>query len=253
MPAFGHLLDDYISKQPSSLTNSMKAHRNNHLFRESVLEVWKDNPDGAQFLLEHINALYFMKDKAPKKANSQDEFYCEIAVDDSMAKAEINARRELLVLSMQERGFDFSSLRIVSARGNMKQRHPFIVEEKDEEEKPLSVPLERQASPETLKSGFTAVFHRAAAIVWKENCFWIVSHITDYGINYKMMFTRKKHRFRGYAVTFDVTADDESAAMLVEAYSGALIGACHDLGLVVRGVKAHFEQEKCETEISHAH
>ncbi len=82
----------------------------------------------AAYLLAHTNAFYIRRDETPRKGPDKDKPYivCEVCVDDAMAKSEINMRQELIKLALASEGIHFEEFRIITARGGMRSRHPFL-------------------------------------------------------------------------------------------------------------------------------
>lgn len=104
-----------------------KTAENNVRFKEAVRRTWADNPDAAEFLLAHTNALYFAKDETPRKGPGKDEdrFVLGAYLDDSTARAELNARRERLQFAAAQEGIHVDEIRILPAQRGVKERHLF--------------------------------------------------------------------------------------------------------------------------------
>ena len=86
---------------------------------------WADNPDAALYVLAHTNSLYVEKDTAPRKGRDKDRDHVVLGVylDDSLARSEINARRELLRLTLAQQGMHIDEVRDHIAAFDMKDRH----------------------------------------------------------------------------------------------------------------------------------
>lgn len=99
---------------------------NNSIFVKSVSLVWKDN-EAKKLILDHVNAFYVRLDTKPKIGIPLGQEYtvCEVCVDDSLVRSEIDTHRELLSAVLRNEGLNFEELRIISARGDMRKRHPF--------------------------------------------------------------------------------------------------------------------------------
>lgn len=103
-----------------------KAMSNNSAYIKAVKAIWK-NELASNMILEHTNAFYVRKDETPKKGKYKDKtFYItEIVVDDSVVKAEIDTHKELLDLQLNYYGIASDEIKIISAKGKMRDRHPF--------------------------------------------------------------------------------------------------------------------------------
>ena len=64
-------------------------------------------------MLAHTNSLYVEKDTAPRKGRDKDRDHIVLGVylDDSLARSEINARRELLRLTLAQQGMHVDEVR----------------------------------------------------------------------------------------------------------------------------------------------
>lgn len=103
-----------------------KAVSNNSAYIKAVKGIWKDEM-ACNLILEHTNAFYVRKDDTPRKGKYKDKtFYItEIVVDDSIVKAEIDTHRELLDLQLNYYGIASDEIKIIPAKGKMRDRHPF--------------------------------------------------------------------------------------------------------------------------------
>lgn len=103
----------------------LRIAQNNQRFKNAVIRTWSENPDVAAYLLAHVNALYVAKDKAPRKGRGKDKDPVVLGVylDNSHARSEINARRELLKLALAQEGMHVDEVRDHPAMYDMKDRH----------------------------------------------------------------------------------------------------------------------------------
>lgn len=117
----------YLSALDPSAGKALRAARNNRRFAAAVERVWDDNPLAGDFVLAHVNSLYFAKDETPRKGQDKDADRCVLGVyvDDPAARAELNARRETLALALMQDGFRFDEIRIIAARLGMRERRAF--------------------------------------------------------------------------------------------------------------------------------
>lgn len=110
-----------------------KAASNNKAYMESVKFIWKSR-SASKMILDHTNAFYVRVDKTPRKGKYKDmTFYvAEIVVDDPVVRAEIDTHRELLDLQLNYRGIFPNEIKILYAKGNMRNRHPFSSDKADD-------------------------------------------------------------------------------------------------------------------------
>lgn len=120
-------LSNFLSGLDASAAKALKASQNNRRFAAAVARVWEDNPLAGDFVLAHVNSLYFTKDEAPRKGagKNADRYVLGLYMDDSTARAELNARRETLALCLMQDGFSFDEIRILPSRMGMKERRAF--------------------------------------------------------------------------------------------------------------------------------
>ena len=106
-------------------TRELRIALNNQRFKDAVMGAWADNPDAALYVLAHTNSLYVEKDTAPRKGRDKDRDHVVLGVylDDSLARSEINARRELLRLTLAQQGMHIDEVRDHIAAFDMKDRH----------------------------------------------------------------------------------------------------------------------------------
>ena len=117
----------YLETLDPTASKALRAARNNRRFAAAVERVWDDNPLAGDFVLAHVNSLYFAKDEAPRKGPDKDvdRYVMGVYVDDATARAELNARRETLALALMQDGFRFDEIRIIAAKLGMRERRAF--------------------------------------------------------------------------------------------------------------------------------
>ena len=117
-------ITNLIARLDSEKAKALKIAQNNKIFEEGVRLVWKDNPDAANYLLAHVNSIYIMKDETLRKSAYRGErvYSLTVCMDDSIAKSELNARRERLHMVLRQSGMHFHELRIQGATRDMKYR-----------------------------------------------------------------------------------------------------------------------------------
>ena len=125
MQSIGTGISNLLATFDSDAAKMLRVAQNNLRFKEAVQSAWSDNPDVADYLLAHTNSLYFKKDETIRKGPDKDEdrFVIGVYLDDPTARAELNARREWLRLSLAQGGNQIDDLLIHPATGNMKERH----------------------------------------------------------------------------------------------------------------------------------
>lgn len=99
---------------------------NNAAYVAAVRDIWPTE-SASRLILDHTNAFYVRKDDRPRKGADKDKprILCEICLDEPLIRSEMDARKEMLSLSLRERGLTFDEIRIIPARRGMRQRHPF--------------------------------------------------------------------------------------------------------------------------------
>ena len=100
-----------------------------------VRAMWKDLVE--EVIAQHTNGIYIVNESGKK--------ILHVYVDESIYAAELNNRRELIVLLLQER-FDehVDEFQIHISYGMMKQRHPFAEETPSTENQNPAVPLDTE-------------------------------------------------------------------------------------------------------------
>lgn len=99
---------------------------NNLLYKRAIRSIWKDD-EAASMILGHTNAFYLREDDRARKGIPLGTSYpvCEVCVDDPLVRSEIDTHKELLAFILRTEGLKFEDMRIISARGDMRKRHPF--------------------------------------------------------------------------------------------------------------------------------
>lgn len=117
----------YLETLDPTASKAVRAARNNRRFAAAVERVWDDNPLAGDFVLAHVNSLYFAKDETPRKGPGKDtdRYVMGVYVDDAAARAELNARRETLTLALMQDGFRFDEMRIIASKLGMRERRAF--------------------------------------------------------------------------------------------------------------------------------
>lgn len=120
-------LSNLMATLDPDAAEKLRVAQNNLKYKKTVQAIWSDNPNGAEYLLAHTNSIYFKKDETPRKGAGKDEdrFVLGVYIDDSTARAEINARRELLRLALTKEGIHIDDLLIHPAMRSVKEHHLF--------------------------------------------------------------------------------------------------------------------------------
>lgn len=133
MQSVGTAVSNLLAESFPELAAALRIARNNEKFAVAVRKAWAKDPGVADFLLSHTNAMFFEKDRAPRKGVGKNDVRHDLCVyvDDSLANSELNARRELLVLMLAQEGIHFQNFNIRFATRSMKDRRlfPQIIEE----------------------------------------------------------------------------------------------------------------------------
>ena len=102
---------------------------------QKVQTMWSEVVD--PFFLPHTNAVYILK------KDGYEEMH--VYVDESIYAAELNARRELIMIKLKDRyGEDIEKLDIHISRGKRKQIHPFVINHSTEIDKNPAIPLDEE-------------------------------------------------------------------------------------------------------------
>lgn len=119
-------LQRYLDTLDPTAAKAVRAKRNNQRFAAAVRRVWDDNPLAGEFVLAHVNSLFFAKeDIACKGKNPGSKRVLGVYLDDPAARAELNARRETLTLVLLQDGFAFDEVRIIPSMRGMRERRAF--------------------------------------------------------------------------------------------------------------------------------
>ena len=124
MQSLGEGLALQVSQLDGRPERAFAAARNNALFEQAVRQTWADSPNAAEFVLAHVNSLFLAKDETPRKgaALEKPRYVMGVYLDDPMARSELNARREVLMLHLMRLGLSFGELRIIPSTLGMRER-----------------------------------------------------------------------------------------------------------------------------------
>lgn len=130
-----------ISGRDETASRALRRARVHRLWEETVHAVFKE---AASLVLDHTNAVYVM---SAEKGNAVRRFdrpasdtqgfasagnVLVVCLDDSMVRSELDNRQELVKMKFREKGEPVEALKIVPSIRDMKQRHPFRKDARDE-------------------------------------------------------------------------------------------------------------------------
>lgn len=120
-------LSNLLATLDPDAAKMLRIAQNNLKYKKAVQDTWSDSSDAAEYLLAHTNSIYFKKDETPRKGvdKDKDRFVLGVYLDDSTARAEVNARRELLRLALTKEGIHIDELLIHPATRGVKEHHLF--------------------------------------------------------------------------------------------------------------------------------
>ncbi|MBQ9020675.1 MAG: DUF721 domain-containing protein [Eggerthellaceae bacterium] len=154
--AFAEASDDH----EASFVRAIRAGKIRQMWSELVEED----------ILNHTNGVYVV--------NEEDQKVLKVYVDESIYAAELNNRRELILLLCKSRyGENLDAFHIIISRGNMKRRRPFKKEQLEGQDKLPSVALDEEELDEVERAclaipdeALRATFKKAmiADLEWKK-------------------------------------------------------------------------------------
>ena len=120
-------LSKFFANVAPEQAKALRIAQNNARFETAVRRTWGDNPDAASFLLAHVNALYVKQDEAPRTGRDKDKarFELHVHLDDSLARSELNARRETLLFALARERMTLDGIVIHPSTGNVKEHRTF--------------------------------------------------------------------------------------------------------------------------------
>lgn len=99
---------------PAEARKQLRAAEVENLYQTAVEEVFKK---AAALVLKHTNAVYAFEENGIKKF--------VVYSDDSSIRSSLDARQELLKISLFKQGLQFSYFKVLPAQKSIKTRHPF--------------------------------------------------------------------------------------------------------------------------------
>ncbi len=128
MRSFRFEAERIMTQANPQISRHLKIARYRSAYVDAIIRTCAPRSDMAAYLLAHTNAFYIRRDDTPRKGPDKDKPFivCEVCVDDAMTKSELNMRQELLKLALAAEEIHFDEFRIITAKGGMRSRHPFL-------------------------------------------------------------------------------------------------------------------------------
>ncbi len=141
MRSFGFEAERIMAQANPQISRHLKIARYRSAYVDAIIRTCAPRSDMAAYLLAHTNAFYIRRDDTPRKGPDKDKPFivCEVCVDDAMTKSELNMRQELLKLALAAEEIHFDEFRIITAKGGMRSRHPFLEVAEPDKDKPFIV------------------------------------------------------------------------------------------------------------------
>lgn len=126
MQSLDYCMSQLLKSLGSDSSKLAQIALNNTKYRKAVLSIWKDE-NASRLILDETNAFYVRADEKPHKGHKSDQPYivAEICIGDAIVRSEIDTHKEILAFALRSNGLTFEELRIIPARREMKNRHPF--------------------------------------------------------------------------------------------------------------------------------
>lgn len=210
---------------------------------QAVKRTWKGNPHAVIFLLEHTNAVYVRKDDRPRKGALKDKPYilCDICVDDATARSEINARAEVLKLSLNYEGITFDEMRIIPAKMGMRNRHPFkeLVEDKHFAAELPNAQIDRGALERKNSAEMQETFKRAMflALGFEGASFIDMVNRVEFEEAQRKDGSYGRDGYRSYRVR--VYTNDVRLKQLMADRGAEMVARARELKLYIRSIDVH--------------
>lgn len=256
MRSIGSDIATILAKSRVSGGLALRVARNNAAFARSVRRTWADNPAAATFILAHVSSLYFKRESPEAAAvRGAGSYGClGVYLDDPMARAELNARREILSTACRSEGLDFDELRIHASVRSMRDRRAF--EDPSRAGMPPAGAPGRAAGPSQAPrrtsrdaSAVLQDFKRAAIMAFgsAEMAATVLDEVQAAALEERwasdyeqLKESRRKKPAVGYWVhLFVAEGSRATVAHLFSRYHQALRARCLDAGLRLEGVAVH--------------
>lgn len=118
---------NFLSNVGKQNAKAVHNAQNNTALRAAIERTWGNKPEAVKWLLQQINAMYIELDERPRKASAQKKppAIMKLYVRDAMARAELNAKRETLQLTLARYGIHVDEIQLLQARGDAKKHQVF--------------------------------------------------------------------------------------------------------------------------------
>ena len=250
MRNLGFELERTMAQVNPQIGRHLKVARYRGAYVDAIVRVCAPNVEMAAYLLAHTNAFYIRRDDTPRKGPDKDKPFivCEVCVDDAMAKSEINMRQELIKLALAQEGMHFEELRIITAKGGMRNRHPFteaaralFSSEEGVSAKAAAVAStpsrartvrDKQRDLENVKRALILVFEEAADVV-------IEAVRAADAVPFTSRDASQMQRTSRVAFCIHLYIDDERVRALVMKHAPHILSHARELGLNARSLRVH--------------
>lgn len=255
MQSIGTGIRQYLDRLDPSAAKAVRAAHNNRRFAEAIGRVWEDNPLAGEFVLAHVNSLYFAKEEIVcKGAENAWRRVLGVYLDDPAARAELNARRETLALALLQDGFSFDEVRIIASRLGMRERRAFpeafkrVTAVLSGESQPADVPSEKDTasrlhtadveSPRLHdEAKLLGIFKRAVCLALCDIDYAAAFLARIEGASLvETSATRKRRQKRIFFSCRLYTSTLEPVRGIVDTFSPSIIAHAKELGLNLAGV-----------------
>lgn len=123
MQTLSSLNNALLSQIDPDLVKAARAARIQTAFAEALMASM-ETPETGTYMLRHIQGVYVMRDDAPRKSGKV-PIVLRIYSDDSVVRAELDARQEWIRLQLARRGIRYDKMIIHASKYGMRKRRPF--------------------------------------------------------------------------------------------------------------------------------
>lgn len=143
MQAFSSVSNTMLSQIDPDLAKAARAARIQGAFAEALMAAC-ETPEVGLFMLSHIQGVYILRDDAPCKGGKA-PILLRVYSDDSVVRAELDARQEWIRLQLGRRNITYDKMVIHASKYGMRERRPFdrFIEGHDGKAAPAAADVER--------------------------------------------------------------------------------------------------------------
>ncbi len=210
-------------------------------------------PDAAtcDYILSHINGFYLVKDESPRKgsADSACPVLCTIYSDDSLVKAELDARQELLRRALHAQQIHFDEYRFLSSKGGMRQRHPFdqFIEKRTNVCSKITSPEASKQAQKSQEKELWQAFKRACCKTFGVAAKPILDDVQKVEWSRLKTYEQTRVNYRAkrscqrtlHCYEIDLWVDDPQTKKVFEQSASELLRETRNLGAMVIAMKIH--------------